>query len=139
LIFGGSDFIGGNIVYYAKLQGWKVFIADKRRNEKLKNIFWYSINISNYKSVEQYIETIFPDVVVNTAAIADIDLSENNKEAAILTNVTGAINIAKACAKNKIKYIFFSSDAVFDGKQKNYSEESELGPMNFYGKTKAES
>jgi dTDP-4-dehydrorhamnose reductase len=79
-----------------------------------------------------------PDIVVNTAAIADIDFAEQDKDTAALTNIAGAVNIAKVCAARKIRYIFFSSDAVFDGKADSYSEDDQLNPVNYYGQTKAE-
>jgi len=138
VIFGGSGFVGGNIAYSATLKKWEVFIADKGKNEILKNLPWHPINIADFESIDEYIGNIMPDVVVNTAAIADIDFAEQEKEIAAQTNITGASNIAKACAARKIRHIFFSSDAVFDGKGESYSENDMLNPLNYYGQTKAE-
>ncbi len=138
VIFGGSGFVGSNIAYSATLKKWDVFIADTGKNEILKNLPWNPINITDFESVDEYIGNIMPDVVVNTAAIADIDFAEREKEITSQTNITGAVNIAKACAARKIRYIFFSSDAVFDGKGDNYSEDDEVNPLNYYGQTKAE-
>jgi len=138
IIFGGSGFVGSNIAYSAKLKKWEVFIADTNKNEILKNIHWNKIDITDSSSVDEYIGNISPNVVVNTAAIANIDFAEQEKEITAQTNITGAVNIAKACAARKIKYIFFSSDAVFDGKGNLYSEDDQTNPINFYGQTKAE-
>jgi len=138
VIFGGSGFVGSNIAYTATLKKWEVFIADVGKNEILKNLPWNPINITDFESVDEYIGNVMPDVVVNTAAIADIDFAEQEKEITAQTNIAGAVNIAKACAARKIRYIFFSSDAVFDGKGDNYSEDDQVNPLNYYGQTKAE-
>lgn len=138
LIFGGNGFVGSNIAYSATKRKWEVFIADTGKNAILKNLTWDSLNITDFESVDEHIENVMPDVVVNTAAIADIDFAEREKEITAQTNIAGAVNIAKACAARKIRHIFFSSDAVFDGKSDSYSEDDEVNPLNHYGHTKAE-
>ena len=45
-------------------------------------------------------------------------------------------NIIKVCKKKGIKVIFFSTDAVFDGKRGNYTELSKRNPINKYGQIK---
>lgn len=138
LIFGGNGFVGGNIAHSAKLAGWDVFIADRETNNTTKDIEEEVIDIANFEEVDELIKKIKPEVVVNTAAIADIDFAESEKEITARTNITGAVNIAKACAAGKIKYIFFSSDAVFDGREDCYREDDIPKPVNYYGLTKAE-
>ena len=84
------------------------------------------------------IERLQPDAVVNVAAIADIDFVEREQDLAHQVNVTGARNIADSCARRGIRYVFFSSDAVFDGEGGPYREEDAPNPVNYYGKTKLE-
>jgi len=76
--------------------------------------------------------------VVNTAAIANIDFAEQNPALAQAVNVTGAGNIARCCAEADARYVFFSSDAVFDGINGGYREDSPKNPVNHYGKTKSD-
>ncbi len=138
LIYGGSGFVGSNIAYSALQKGWEIFIAATGKIETLSSVPQELVNIIDFASVNIHIEKVKPDVVVNTAAIADIDFAEREKEIVYDTNVIGAVNIAKACEARKIKYIFFSSDAVFEGNANKYSENDELKPLNYYGFTKAE-
>jgi dTDP-4-dehydrorhamnose reductase len=81
---------------------------------------------------------VHPDAVVNVAAIADIDLAEQKKELAYKVNVDGARFVAQCCAARKAPYVFFSSDAVFDGERDGYGEEDVPRPVNYYGRTKLE-
>lgn len=135
LIFGGSGFVGGNMARIAQHKGWQVVIADNRPVPQGK---YRLVDITDKDSVEKVIGEIDPNAVVNVAAIADVDLAEREKELAHKVNVDGAKNVAESCAGRGIRYVFFSSDAVFDGEKSAYNEDNPLGPVNYYGKTKME-
>ena len=135
IIFGGSGFVGGNLTSVATAGGWEVTIADSRPGG---NVGWRQVNITDPVAVGAVIEEIHPDAVVNVAAIADVDLAEQNRELAYQVNVEGARSIAISCAELSIPYVFFSSDAVFDGEGTGYTEADLPHPTNYYGQTKAE-
>ena len=133
VIFGGSGFVGGNMARIAQQKGWQVVIAD---NRPVPQAEYRLVDITDKDSVEQVIGEIQPTAAVNVAAIADIDLTEREKELAFRVNVDGARNIAESCALRCIRYVFFSSDAVFDGEGSAYKEGDPPGPVNYYGRTK---
>ncbi len=138
MIFGGGGFVGGNMTRTAQEKGWKVCIADSFFRPGLENVEWAEADITDQEGVDAAFEKIKPDAAVNLAAIADIDKAEKDKEAAWKVNVEGAANIAASCARRGVKYVFFSSDAVFDGEGAGYTEEDRTAPVNYYGHTKAE-
>jgi dTDP-4-dehydrorhamnose reductase len=135
MIFGGSGFVGGNLAHLAQQKGWQVCIADTRPGPQGE---WRPVDITDAASVDAAIAAELPAVVVNLAAIADIDLAEREQELAYKVNVAGARHVAESCARRAIRYIFFSSDAVFDGEGSAYSESDAPAPVNFYGRTKLE-
>jgi dTDP-4-dehydrorhamnose reductase len=96
------------------------------------------VDITQPDQIWQAFEETQPDAVVNVAALADIDRVERDRELAWKINVDGAGYIAQNCARNGSGHVFFSSDAVFDGKQGPYAEDDLPNPVNFYGITKAE-
>jgi dTDP-4-dehydrorhamnose reductase len=51
-------------------------------------------------------------------------------------NVFGTQNIVEACQKANKKIIYLSTDFVFNGKKKAYSEGDAPAPINWYAKTK---
>ena len=51
-------------------------------------------------------------------------------------NVLSTIKILKELIKKDIYFIFFSSEFVFNGKKKNFSEKDKAKPINIYGKQK---
>jgi dTDP-4-dehydrorhamnose reductase len=135
IVFGGSGFVGGNMAHVAQNTGWEVFIADTRPGPLGE---WCSVDITDQASVQAAVSNVQPDAVVNVAAIADIDLAEQKKELACQVNVDGARFVAECCAASNIPYVFFSSDAVFDGESQDYREEDAPKPVNYYGRTKLE-
>jgi dTDP-4-dehydrorhamnose reductase len=67
-----------------------------------------------------------------------VDLAEQKKDLAYQVNVAGARFVGMNCAERGIPYVYFSSDAVFDGEKRRYTEEDEVAPTNYYGLTKME-
>jgi dTDP-4-dehydrorhamnose reductase len=133
LIFGGSGFVGGNLASIAIKEGWEVMVADTRPGPLGE---WRAVDITSGASVSAVFTDVQPDAVVNVAAIADIDLVEQKKELAFQVNVEGARFVAQNSALRHIPYVFFSSDAVFDGQRNLYREEDATNPVNTYGHTK---
>lgn len=82
------------------------------------------------------IEKINPDLVINCAAAADIDWCETNEEYASVLNALVPKFFAEVCHRHGIKFLQISTDAVFDGKQVEYTEEEEPNPQSVYAKTK---
>ena len=77
-----------------------------------------------------------PDVIVNTAAMTNVDTCETEREAAWRTNVGLVEIITEMCRKIDAQVIQISSDYVFDGSAGPYTELDRPNPINYYGKTK---
>jgi dTDP-4-dehydrorhamnose reductase len=135
VVFGGSGFVGGNLARLALDLGWEVTVADTRAGPAGE---WRAADITDPASVQAAVAALHPDAVVNVAAVADIDLAQKNQDLAYRVNVDGARFVAAACASLRTPYVFFSSDAVFDGLSPSYTEEDEPRPLNYYGWTKSE-
>jgi len=138
LVFGGYGFVGGVIAQTAVRMGWDVTVAGGSPKPGLTNVKSLSLDITDAAAVRDTIDKVKPDAVVNTVAVSNIDRAEHERELAYAVNVDGARNIAEACHDNDIKYLFFSSDAVFSGNDPIYTETDEPAPVNYYGRTKAD-
>lgn len=77
-----------------------------------------------------------PEIIINTAAITDVDGCEVNRDQAWKSNVNLVEILASLCRARDAWLIQLSSDHVFDGIQGPYTELSEPHPANFYGRTK---
>ena len=96
-----------------------------------------TLDISDPNEVNCCIDKYNPDILINTAALTDVDFCEDNKSIARSINVEGLKNLIKYTSK-KTKIIHISSDYVYNGEECFYSEESTPDPINYYGKTKLE-
>jgi dTDP-4-dehydrorhamnose reductase len=85
---------------------------------------------------EDILETYKPDVVIHCAAIANLEECEKNPELAYQTNAIVPGDLAYQCRKRGVKFVHISTDAVFDGKTGNYSEDDLTNPLSVYAKTK---
>jgi dTDP-4-dehydrorhamnose reductase len=79
-----------------------------------------------------------PEVVVDSAALTNVDYCEIHREEAWRVNVEGSENIARLCSKFGSKLVHISTDYVFDGEKGNYLEQDTPAPLNYYGVTKRE-
>jgi dTDP-4-dehydrorhamnose reductase len=77
-----------------------------------------------------------PDLIVSAAAYTEVDRAETEMEIAAMVNSEGPSWIARAARKLGVPLIHLSTDYVFDGEKKLYSEEDRPNPKSVYGMTK---
>jgi len=77
-----------------------------------------------------------PEVVVDTAALHNVDYCETHRDEAAAVNFRGTAAVAEECARIGAKAIFVSTDYVFDGEKGGYSEDDTPTPISVYGETK---
>jgi dTDP-4-dehydrorhamnose reductase len=95
------------------------------------------VDITSPDSVVQTLTAARPDLVVNSAAFANVDGCEADPARAFSVNALGARNIARAAQSIQAKLIYISTDYVFNGnKRAPYIEEDIPAPLNVYGNTK---
>ena len=137
LLVGGCGFVGGNIAKMAH-GSMDVVIGGRHHHPNLGHIPFQLLDITDRKQVFDTMDHVKPEFVINAAAVSNIDFAEKNRELARKVNVAGAAYLAEGCMLHKAKYLYFSSDAVFDGMEQHYREEDIPNPVNYYGETKAE-
>ncbi len=79
-----------------------------------------------------------PDVVIHTASVGSVDYCETHKEETWEVNVTGTQNLVHFAEKFGSRFVFISSNAVYDGERAPYRETDPVSPINYYGKLKVE-
>ncbi len=79
-----------------------------------------------------------PEVVIHAAAMSTAEGVRKNPELARVINVEGTRTIAEWCREHSARFIFTSTDLVFDGTQAPYGEDDPPHPLLEYGQTKVE-
>jgi len=111
-------------------------IEDKSYLNKVNNLYYKKLNIVNRSEVLKLVDDFVPDIIINTAAITNVDECETERALAWKVNVKGVENIIYAAKMVGAKIIHFSSDYVFDGKSGPYNEKDRPNPLSYYGRTK---
>lgn len=97
------------------------------------------VNITDCVSILTAVERVKPELIINTAALTDVDGCENHQQMAYRVNALGASHVAKAVRSCEAFLIHLSTDYVFDGtKTTPYMENDPVNPLGIYGRTKAE-
>lgn len=106
-----------------------------RRGQKVSALTHRQWDIADAKAAEAFIAE--GDLVVNCAAIANVDTAEADPDTAYAVNTAGAENVAHACARAGAQLIHISTDYVFDGQQRHpYEVTDQAAPLSVYGRTK---
>jgi dTDP-4-dehydrorhamnose reductase len=101
-----------------------------------QSIEYVGMDITAKKEVRQVLASVEADVIVNCAAITNVDACETERELAWKVNVTGVENLIDAARRGNSSIIHVSTDYIFDGKTGPYTEEDRPDPLSYYGKSK---
>ena len=97
------------------------------------------LDITNAKKIEQELSNYNYDYCINCAAYTQVDKAESDAKKADIINHVAAENLAKSCAKSKVKLIHISTDFVFSGDNSiPYLEDDKTLALGVYGQTKLE-
>ena len=95
------------------------------------------MNILSQNSIANFISKKKVDYFIHAAAFTTpMARHKTELEKSISTNIIGSANVALCCLKQKIKLIYISTNFVYPGKKGNYTEDSNLSPVNEYGWSK---
>jgi dTDP-4-dehydrorhamnose reductase len=95
------------------------------------------LDITRPEEISARLETIAPDVVINTAAYHQVDLCESMPEESFLVNAAAPQRLAAAAHRQNALLVHFSTDYVFDGRRSTpYTEEDRVHPLSVYGASK---
>ena len=135
LITGGSGFLGWNLAKLAAKE-YDVYYTYRQHPVKIKGCQEYHLDLQKQEAIEDAINEIQPEVIIHTAALAEADVCEERRSVAHDINVTGTRYLAEYAEEIGARFIYISTDLVFDGKKGNYLETDAAKPINYYGESK---
>ena len=96
-------------------------------------------DIADEPSVRHIVAEWKPELVINCAALSDVDGCELDPERALAVNAHGAGYLARAAERAGARVFQISTDYVFDGERHTpYSEQDLPNPLSQYGRSKLE-
>ncbi len=138
LISGASGLLGLNLGLRLATEHTMIGLVHSHSLKELP----FSINavdLNNEKNARGIIDRYKPDVLINCAALADVDACEKDPFRARQLNAELPGWLAEECDQHSVKFVHVSTDAVFDGrKEGKYQEEDTPHPLSIYAQTKLE-
>lgn len=137
LLTGASGFLGGHIADQARNR-YEVAACYCTAPFAMDGVRVHSVDLTKRAPVQKLLERVRPHIVLHCAAQSNLDRCQIHQEDAAAVNIDATSYLARWCGRNEVRFIYISSDMVFDGYQGSYKETHVMRPLNFYGWTKAE-
>lgn len=97
------------------------------------------LDITNRVEVIDYVKEMNPDAIIHCAAYTAVDKAEDDRDASWNVNVEGTKNLAQATKDIDAKFMYISTDYVFNGEGESPFKETDTpNPIGYYGLTKYE-
>ena len=146
LVTGVAGQLGHDVINELSIRGINAIGTDIKSEEELINKAnwneYYQCDITNTEQVNLLANSIKPDAIIHCAAWTNVDGAEdpNNKPLVKKINVDGTDNLVKAAKRIGCKFIYISTDYVFNGEGAEpwKPDDKDYAPLNYYGQTKLE-
>lgn len=93
-------------------------------------------DVRDYHQMRESVGAFRPHLLINLAALTDLEYCERNQENAWLTNAYGAENLALIADRLGIPMVQISTAGIFDGQQDQYNDFDAPNPLGIYAKSK---
>lgn len=119
-------------------------LVGSRIIELLKNDFEFiplpqrSMDITDQTQVDNALKDLDFDIFFHLAAYTNVPGAETNKELCFKINRDGTKNVFEAVKKKQKKFIYVSTDFIFNGTTPPYDEDSTPNPIGVYAQSKYE-
>ena len=139
LITGSNGLLGQKLIHLILDYSKHSLLATSKGSNRVQSredFSFTSMDITDQANVIDVVTNFRPDVIINTAAMTNVDACESNKEACVSMNINGVENLVNACLAHNMHLIHLSTDFVFDGDAGPYKEDDNPNPLSFYGQSK---
>ena len=142
LLTGSNGLLGQKLIHKLRTDSNFELIATSKGDNRVsykKGYSYIPLDITKMEKVEDVLMSIKPDVIINTAAMTNVDLCEDKKEECFDVNVNAVKYLSIVSKKINAHLVHISTDFIFDGKNSPYSEGDTPNPISYYGLSKLKS
>ena len=139
LLTGANGLVGQTLVHKIQaLPGFELLAASASecKIKGLNPLQYSQMDITLPDKVKSVFNRFKPDVVIHCAALTQVDPCELNPDLCDKVNIEGTRLVAKAAEDCGARFIYLSTDFVFDGSNGPYSEDDQPNPVSVYGWSK---
>ena len=128
LITGSKGQLGTDVVSYLKSKSSHTLLTPSRDE----------LDLGDENSIKTYLKNNTYDAVMHLGAYTNVDKAESEKELCFKVNTDATITLMRDAKKRGAKFLFISTDYVFDGTSKEpYKTFFKKNPINVYGESKS--
>ena len=138
VVTGANGLVGGRLIRLLSSRGHEVIGLGRghQRTTELGGGKYVSVELGNSETLASALKELRPDVIINCAAMTDVDGCERDPSGAYTANVEGAANLARSARALDAHLVHVSTDYVFDGDAGPYDVDAIPNPRGVYALTK---
>lgn len=139
LITGGSGYLGAALVRYihTKFPHWEshfTFFSNPSANSLTTP---HQLDLRSNLAIEQLVGTVNPQIIIHTAALNRGNVVGAPWDEDIMrVNADASAFLARLAALIRARFMYISTDVIFDGRRGNYCEQDTPNPLTQYGASK---
>ncbi len=137
LITGASGQLGSYLLRALRHAGATAVTAWTQRTEG--ELFGYRLEpvlLESPERLKRAWDLARPDVVIHAGAMSRVQDCYQDPRRAFQVNVAAAGLLAELASRHQARFVYVSTDLVFDGERGDYSEDDMPHPLSVYGSTK---
>ncbi len=119
--------------YFVESGKYQIYGVSRQSSNSFSEVKMFYGDLSSEDFVKS-MSHISYDAIIHCSAEVNVNLCEQDNDLAYKSNVTAVKNVFSLLKAEK--YIYISTDSVFDGDNGNYIEASIVNPLNYYAQTK---
>jgi dTDP-4-dehydrorhamnose reductase len=131
LIVGASGFVGGELLREFTDEAVGTYYHTPRAG-------LLRLDITDAAAVTELVGRLRPAIIIHPAAQPNVDRCESEVEESYRVNVAGTRNVARAARDVGARFVYFSTDYLFDGTAGPYAPDATPAPLQVYGRHKLE-
>lgn len=137
-LFGASGLLGWSIHHELKRRGFQSYGYLLRENQEKSFKSFTSLDLRNDQQLSRELLDLWPDAIINCAAVSSPDAVNKNAKHAKEINVDAAQRLAQISAHLGARFVHISTDMVFEGRDQTYRSTDSPCPVSEYGRQKLE-
>jgi dTDP-4-dehydrorhamnose reductase len=136
LVSGASGMLGSAVIRSAVARGVGVVGTHHDTPVTVAGQETARMPLEDAREVEAFLARVAPAAVIHCAALTNVDYCEANSGDAFSINAKATAVLARAAARCGARFLYVSTDAVFDGTRGWYEESDSCRPVNVYAASK---
>jgi dTDP-4-dehydrorhamnose reductase len=137
LVTGGSGLLGANLVLEMAQRGFALTALYGHHPIALEGVRSAACDLADSAAASRLLTEFQPALVLHCAAATNVDWCESHPQECMRINADAAGALAASAKRLGARFVYISTDAVFDGVSGGYRETDPLAPANWYARGKA--